>query len=108
MDEARLLREYRRSIEQRNPFGSQFREQLMSMYEDASPSALREISAASERREENPLNVLESILNEYIRVTEETAGLGPTDYASKRAQHHYFPEVCERIDNSVTPTFAGE
>ena len=108
MNQAALLQEYRQSIEQRNHFVSQFLEQLMSMYQDASPSELREISAASERLEENPLNVLESILNEYIRVTEETAGLGPTDYASMRAQYHYFAEVWERIGNSLTTTFGGE
>src|SRR5690625_4078794 len=41
MNQAALLSLYRQSIEQRNHFVSQILEQLMSMYQDASPSELR-------------------------------------------------------------------
>lgn len=108
-NQAALLQEYRQNIEQRNHFVSQFLEQLMNRYQNITPSDQQEITEASERLEENPLNVLESILNEYIDIAQEPGmGLGATDYASMRAQYYYFEDVWDRIGNSLTTTFAGD
>lgn len=107
-NQAALLQEYRQNIQQRNQFVSQFLEQLMSRYQNITPSDQQEITEVSEQLEENPLHVLESILNEYIRIAEEPIGLGATDYASMRAQYHYFKDVWDRIGNSLANTFAGD
>lgn len=107
-NQAALLQEYRQNIEERNQFVSQFLEQLMSRYQNITPSDQQEISESSERLAENPLNVLESILNEYTSIAGEPIGLGATDYASMRAQYIYFEDVWDRIGDSLARTFAGE
>lgn len=106
--QASLIRQYRENIEERNLFVSNFLGELLSKYQSMDPSESQEISEAAGRLEENPVDVIKNVINEYINMMGQTTALQAPDYVSMRAQHGYFSEVWGRIGEQLVNTFAPE
>lgn len=106
--QAALIRQYRENIEERNLFVSNFLGELLSKYQAMDTTQQQEISEAAGRLEDNPLDVIQNVINEYINMMEQTSALQVTDYVSMKAQHGYFVEVWDNIDEQLVNTFAPE
>lgn len=106
--QAALLTQYRQNLEERNSFVAEFLQELMSRYQNVDLSTQQEISEAAERLDDNPVEILRSIILDYINIVEENTSLQTPDYVAMRAQHQYFFEVWDRIGSNLVNTFAPE
>lgn len=106
--QAALIRQYRENIEERNLFVSNFLGELLSKYQSISATQQQEISEAAGRLEENPVDVIQNVINEYISMMENGTALQAPDYVSMKAQHGYFTEVWDQIGEQLVNTFAPD
>jgi uncharacterized coiled-coil protein SlyX len=106
--QAALIRQYRENIEERNLFVSNFLGELLSKYQSMDRAERREISEAAGRLEENPVDVIQNVINEYITMMENAEGLQAPDFVSMKAQHGYFVEVWNQIGEQLTTIFAPD
>ncbi len=106
--QAALIRQYRLNIDQRDVFVSDFLEELVERYQNMDSSARSEISDASERLQDNPIEILKTILAEYVQLANSEISLDLSDYVSMRAQHGYFSGVWDRIGTRLAETFEPE
>jgi len=61
-----------------------------------------------ERLDDNPLQLISTILSEYINSVDQASDLEPTDYLGMRAQHAYFDDIWDRIGENLANTFAPD
>lgn len=106
--QAALIRQYRENIEERNLFVSNFLGDLLSKYQSMDRSQRQEISEAAGRLEENPVDVIQNVINEYITMMEEAEGLEAPDFVSMKAQHGYFVEVWNQVGEQLTTIFSPD
>lgn len=106
--QAALIRQYRQNIELRDNFVADFLEELLMKYQTMDRSTQEELAEAAERMEDNPLDVIKTIISEYINVADQSSGLETPDYLGMRAQHGYFNDVWERIGDRLVNTFDPE
>lgn len=106
--QAVLLTQYRQSIEERNSFVSDFLQNLMSRYQNVDLGTQQEIADAAERLDDNPVEILRSIILDYINIVDESTSLETPDYVAMRAQHEYFLEVWNSIGSNLVNTFAPD
>lgn len=103
--QAALIRQYRQNIEQRNSFVMGFLEELLSKYEAFDPS---EMDGDAERMDDNPIQLISTIIAEYINSVDQSSDLAPSDYIGMRAQHAYFDDVWGRIGENLAQTFSPD
>jgi predicted nucleic acid-binding Zn-ribbon protein len=106
--QAALIRQYRQNLEQRDAFVTEFLENLMTKYQSMDSSTQSEIADAAERMEDNPVEVLKTIISEYTNTADQGSDLSSADYLGMRAQHGYFADVWDRIGDQLTNTFAPD
>jgi len=106
--QAALIRQYRLNLDQRDVFVSEFLEELVERYQNMDSSVRSEISESSERLQENPIDILKTILSEYIELASSEISLDLPDYVSMRAQQAYFTDVWDRIGTRLVETFAPQ
>lgn len=106
--QAALIRQYRQNIEQRDEFVSDFLENLLQKYQNMDSATQSEIAAAADQLDNNPVDLLKTILSEYTQAADEDSGLSAPDYVRMRAQHGYFTDVWSRIGERLSSTFAPE
>lgn len=106
--QAALIRQYRENIEERNLFVSNFLGELLSKYQSMDRAQQQEIAEAAGRLEENPVDVIQNVINEYINMMRQSTALEAPDYVSMKAQHGYFVEVWNSINGQLVNTFAPE
>lgn len=106
--QAALIRQYRLNLDQRDVFVSEFLEELVERYQNMDSSTRSEISDASDRLQDNPVDILKSIISEYIELANNDISLDLSDYVSMRAQHGYFLGVWDLIGTRLTETFENE
>lgn len=106
--QASLIRQYRENIEERNLFVSNFLGELLSKYQSMDSAQQQEISEAAGRLEENPIDVIKNVINEYINMMDQSSALAAPDFVSMKAQHGYFVEVWDSIGEQLVNTFAPE
>lgn len=106
--QASLIRQYRMNLDQRDAFVSDFLEELVERYQNMDSSTRSEISDASDRLQDNPVDILKTILSEYIQLANSDISLDLSDYVSMRAQHGYFSGVWDRIGTRLTETFVPD
>jgi hypothetical protein len=104
-EQAALIRQYRQNLEQRDQFVSEFLEELLTKYQRMDADTQEEITEAAERLDENPIDVVRSIISEYINIVDQSPGLETPDYVAMRAQHGYFEDVWNRIGERLAVTF---
>ncbi len=103
-----LVRQYRENLENRDAFVSDLLEDLLKRYQTMDAQTQEEIAAAAEALEDNPLDLLRTILAEYINLAERETGLDSEDYLRMRAQHGYFSEVWDNVGERMASTYAAE
>ncbi|TVQ03890.1 MAG: hypothetical protein EA359_08150 [Balneolaceae bacterium] len=106
--QASLIRQYRQNIEQRDSFVSDFMQELLSKYHRMDASTQQEIAESVDRLDQNPLDMIRTIITEYIQIADQSPGLQTPDYVAMRAQHGYFMEVWNQIGERLTNTFAPD
>jgi len=106
--QAALIRQYRLNLDQRDVFVSEFLEELVERYQNMDSSVRSEISESSERLQDNPIDILKTILSEYIELASSEISLDLPDYVSMRAQQAYFMDVWDRIGTRLVETFAPQ
>ena len=106
--QAALIRQYRQNLEQRDEFVTEFLENLMTKYQSMDAATQSEIAEAAERMEDNPVEVLKTIILEYTNIADQSSDLGSADYLAMRAQHGYFVDVWDRIGDRLTNTFTPD
>ena len=106
--QAALIRQYRQNIEQRDLFVMDFLEELLTKYEIYDASMIDGPEGEQERLDENPLQLISTILSEYINSVDQASDLQPVDYLGMRAQHAYFDDIWERIGENLANTFAPD
>ncbi len=103
--QAALIRQYRQNIELRDSFVSDFLEELLMRYQTMDRSTHEGLAETTGRMDDNPLQVIKTIISEYINVADQTSGLETPDYLGMRAQHGYFSDVWGRIGDRLVNTF---
>lgn len=103
-----LVRQYRQNLERRDAFTSEFLESLLTKYSDMDSDTRSEIADASERLQDDPIELIKTIISEYTNLADQSSGLDTPDYVQMRAQHGYFNEVWERVGERLAETFAPD
>lgn len=106
--QAALIRQYRQNLEQRDAFVSDFMESLMTKYQSMDAATQEEIAEAAERLEDNPVELIKTIVAEYTNIADQSSNLEAGDYLGMRAQHGYFVDVWDRIGDRLTNTFTPD
>ncbi len=106
--QASLIRQYRQNIEQRDNFVSEFLQELLSKYQRMDSATQQEIAEGIDRLDQNPLDMIRTIITEYIQIADQSTGLQTPDYVAMRAQHGYFESVWSQIGERLTTTFAPD
>ncbi len=103
-----LVRQYRENVEERDRFVGEFLEDLLSRYESVDASTAAEIAQAAERLEENPVDLVRTILGEYVNYANQQTDLSAPEYLSMKAQHNYFTRLWDNIGERLTQIFDAE
>ena len=103
-----LVTQYRQNIEARDAFVTEFLEDLLSQYRSMDPQTQTELTEASENMDQNPLDIIQTILSEYINEADQASNLEAPDYVRMKAQHAYFADVWENIGERMANTYASE
>lgn len=103
-----LVTQYRQNIEQRDAFVSNFMENLLNRYQAMDARTQSEIADASESLDDNPLDLIRTVISEYINQADREANLDAPDYVRMRAQHAYFVNIWDRIGERIATTYASD
>lgn len=103
-----LVQQYRENLEERDRFVGQFLEDLLNRYESVDGATSTEISEAIERLDENPVDILKTILGEYVNYANQATDLNAHDYLRMRAQHAYFSSLWDDLGERLTQVFAAD
>lgn len=100
-----LAREYRESLQERDEFVTTFLVELTRKYQAADASTDADISEAIERLDDNPVDLLRTVLGEYVNYANQSSGLTAPEYLSMKAQHQYFSEWWQGVGEQLTNVF---
>lgn len=103
-----LVTQYRENLENRDEFVSEFLENLLNRYQSIDSQTQSEIAEVSERLDDNPVDLLTSIISEYINQADSDTGLEAPDFLRMRAQHAYFKNVWEKIGERLSNSYAPD
>ncbi|MGM0507262.1 MAG: coiled-coil domain-containing protein [Bacteroidota bacterium] len=88
--QADLVRQYRESIQDRDRMVSYFLSDLLNQYDGLSPESSGDQGSMLERMEEQPVDLLKTLLGEYVNKTNDSTDLETVDYLAMKAQYRYF------------------
>jgi len=103
-----LVSQYRQNIEARDTFVSGFLENLLNRYQAMDSQTQSEIAEASERLEDDPIELLRTIISEYINQADRETGLDAGDYLRMRAQHADFNSVWDQVGENMSNAYAAD
>lgn len=103
-----LVRQYRENLQERDTFVGEFLEGLLNRYESVDAATAAEIAQAAERLEENPVDLVRTILGEYVNYANQQTDLTAPEYLHMRAQHVYFSELWDDIGERLTQIFDAD
>lgn len=103
-----LVQQYRENLEERDRFVGQFLEDLLNRYESVDGATSAEITEAIERLDENPVDILKTILGEYVNYANQATDLNAHDYLRMKAQHAYFSNLWDDLGERLTQVFAAD
>ena len=107
-----LVERYRKSMEERDEFVLNMIDSLFITYKDMRGKALAEFTEENETRalqeEDNPLEVIESVIEENIQILKSDDGsLQTEDYLRMYVVQNRFSEVWNQIGGDLTRIYAG-
>jgi len=103
-----LARQYRENLEERDEFVVNFMGDLLNRFDSMDEQAISEIAESEQLLEENPLDVIQTIISEYINRADQETGLEPADYLQMRTQHSYFRDVWTSIGENLSEVFTSD
>lgn len=108
-----LVERYRKSMEQRDEFVLNMIDSLFITYKDLKGESLTDLSQQAKSRtlqsENNPLKVIESVIDENIQVLKsKDASLQTEDYLRMHVVQSRFNEVWNQIGDDLTRIYGGE
>lgn len=103
-----LVQQYRENLQERDRFVGEFLEDMLTKYESVDGTTSNEITEAIERLDENPVDILKTILGEYINYANQATDLDAHDYLNMRAQHTYFSDLWDNLGERLTQVFDAE
>jgi len=103
-----LARQYRENLEARDEFVVSFMRELLNRFDEMDEETLSELADSEEMLEENPIDIIKTIVSEYINRADQEANLEPADYLQMRAQHAYFQDVWDSIGQNLSEVFAAD
>lgn len=107
-----LVQRYRKSMEERDEFVLNMIDSLFITYKDLQGKALAEFTEENGPRalqeEDNPLRVIESVIEENIQILKSDDGsLQTEDYLRMYVVQNRFSEVWNQIGDDLTRIYAG-
>lgn len=105
---SQLLTTYRQNLQERDRFVTAFLEELLNRYTQMDVSTVEELSESATRLQETPVELIETILGEYINQTQQEASLQTVDFLRMKAQYVYFQDVWFNIGERLTTLFVPE
>ncbi|MGN8226503.1 hypothetical protein [Gracilimonas sp. BCB1] len=111
-DLSNLVERYRKSMEERDEFVLNMIDSLFITYKDMQGKALAEFTEENGPRalheEDNPLHVIESVIEENIQILKADNGaLQTEDYLRMYVVQNRFSEVWNQIGDDLTRIYAG-
>lgn len=111
-DLSALVKRYRSSMEQRDEFVLNMIDSLFITYKDLKGGTLAELSEQAKSRslngDENPLKVIESVIDENIQILKSRDGsLQTEDYLRMHVVQSRFHEVWNQIGDDLTRIYGG-
>lgn len=111
-DLSALVKRYRKSMEERDEFVLNMIDSLFVTYRDLKGESLAELSEKMKTRslqnEENPLNVIQSVIDENIQILKSQDGsLQTEDYLRMYVVQSRFSEVWNQIGDDLTRIYGG-
>lgn len=103
-----LARQYRENLEERDEFVVNFMSDLLNRFDEMDEQAISEIADSEQILEENPLDVIQAIISEYINRADQETNLEPVDYLQMRSQHAYFQEIWSANGQDLSEVFASD
>jgi len=103
-----LARQYRENLEERDEFVVNFMNDLLNRFDEMDEEAISELADSEELLEENPLDVIQTIISEYINRADQESGLEPVDYLQMRSQNAYFQDVWNSTGQDLSEVFAPD
>jgi uncharacterized coiled-coil protein SlyX len=103
-----LVRQYRENLQERDMFVGEFFEGLLNRYESVDAETAAEITEAAERLDENPVDLVRTILGEYVNYANQQTNLTAPEYLSMKAQHVYFTQLWDDIGERLTQVFEAD
>ena len=103
-----LARQYRENLEERDEFVVNFMSDLLNRFDEMDEEAISELADSEELLEENPLDVIQTIISEYINRADQESGLEPVDYLQMRSQNAYFQDVWNSTGQDLSEVFAPD
>jgi len=103
-----LARQYRENLEERDEFVVNFMSDLLNRFDEMDEEAISELADSEELLEENPLDVIQTIISEYINRADQETGLEPVDYLQMRSQNAYFQDVWNSTGQDLSEVFAPD
>lgn len=103
-----LVSQYRQNIENRDQFVMNFLDNLLRRYQAMDSETESEIANAAENLEDNPLELLRTIISEYINQADRESGLEAPDYIRMRAQHGYFESIWEQVGERLANVYSPD
>jgi uncharacterized coiled-coil protein SlyX len=103
-----LVRQYRESIQERDRFVGRFLEDLLNRYESVDAATADEIADQADRLDDNPVDLVRTILGEYVNYVNQQTDLTAPEYLSMKAQHVYFTQLWDQIGERLTTIFDAD
>lgn len=103
-----LARQYRENLEERDEFVVNFMSDLLNRFDEMDEEAISELADSEELLDENPIDVIQTIVSEYINRADQETGLESVDYLQMRSQHAYFQNVWNTIGQDLSDVFAPD
>ncbi len=103
-----LVRQYRENIQERDRFVGRFLEDLLNRYESVDAATADEIADQAERLDDNPVDLVRTILGEYVNYANQQTDLTAPEYMSMKAQHVYFTQLWDQIGERLTEVFDAD
>lgn len=103
---AAMAREYRENLQERDEFVTGFIAELLQRYDAVDAATSSDLADMIERLDDNPVDLLRTILGEYVNYANRATGLTAPEYMSMKAQHIYFSQWWDSIGERLTDVFA--
>ncbi|MEX0593351.1 MAG: hypothetical protein WD115_01140 [Balneolaceae bacterium] len=107
-EQSDLVRQYRISLQERDRMVSRFLSNLLGRYDELTPISSGDRARMLERLDEEPVDLLKTLLGEYVNRTNSSTDLEVIDYLAMKAQYRFFNQWWGESGEMLVNTFETE